>query len=252
MVWDLLSQWNQTDKSVAIETTPVLFAGGHQGQVMRLVVETFPGPGGLVTPNWWMLGLCSLKTGNQDRFLPAAVQRVIRLAAARAPGFRFRWHLDADGRDPWMLGLDGCSIEAPAAVATLAVLEQFEECQQQPAKKVKPILDPQSVVTGVVNEGSEANPLSWPITPVNQETLSPKLAAAVKYGLDLIGVPATQRDGLQPPRTVRVEEVPTVGDALSLLRGVNRAFDRYRQYWRSKFKDLHEEISQAVLEMFRD
>jgi hypothetical protein len=239
MVWDVLCQWNQTAPPVAVETTPVLFASGGQGQVMRLVVEALPGPPGLVTPNWWRLGLGAFKTGNSERCLLTAVQRVIRLAAAEA-GRRFRWHLEADQRDAWRVGLDGRSIEAAAAVATLAVLERLAEGD---ATTAQPILDAQAVVTAVVARKDTPEACDLPLELVSKETLPAKIDAAKESGLDVIAVPATQpRNGLVKPAGVRVEPVATIGEAFDLLRAVNRALDRYGDYVRGKFRYHEEEI----------
>jgi hypothetical protein len=247
LAWDVLSQWNQTANPVAVETTPVLFAGGGQGQVMRLVVEALPGPPGLVTPNWWCLGLCAFDTGNAGRLLLPAVQRLIRQAAATAPGLRFRWHLDADQRDAWKLGLHGRSVEAAAAVATLAVLERHKESQDQAAEPTRsePILDARAVVTALVGGGETSDLCDQPLEPVRRETLSAKLVAARAQGLDVVGVPVTQPlGGVVVPEGVRVELVATVGEAFDLVRAVNRAFDRYGEYVRSQFK-YHEEETPA-------
>jgi hypothetical protein len=242
-VWDALCPRNRTANPVAVETTPVLFAAGGQGLVLRLVVEALPGPPGLVTPDWWRLGLCAFDTRDPGRRLLPAVQRVIRLAAATAAGLRFRWHLDADQRDAWRVGLDGRSVEAAAAVATLAVLQQYAELRQQEdgSAKPEPVLDHQAVVTGVVGGGGPAVASDRPLEPVGKETLPAKLVAAGGHGLDVVGVPATQpMDGVTVPAGVRVEKLATVGEAFELLSAVSRALDRYGEYVRSQFK-YHEE-----------
>jgi hypothetical protein len=243
MVWDVLCQWNKTAGPTAAETTPVLFAGMNQGRVMRLTVEALPGPTGLVTPCWWRLGLCAFDTRNPARALLAAVQRVIRGAAGGAQR-RFRWYLDATTDDAWEFGLDGRSIEAPTAVATLAVLERCAELRQRPdgAGRSVPVLDRNAVVTGKVGNGG-ADPRDWRLEEVSQNTLAAKLAAAREHGLDVIGVPAGQRlDGFTLPP--EAHSVATVSEAFELLQAVHRAFARYGEYVRSQFH-YHEEETRA-------
>lgn len=234
MVWDVLSGWNKSVDPVAGETTPVLFAFGTQGQVMRLTVEALPGPPGLVTPDWWRLGLCAFETRDRNKAVLSSVGRVIHLAGVRSV-LRFRWHL-AGKLDAWKYPLEGRSIEAAAAVATLAVLEQYEDRKRPGATHPLAVLDPHAVVTGVV-ETKGPDPFAWALEPVTAETLPAKWQAANSVHLDVVCVPAKQpiADLARPEAARPLIPVPTVGDALEELRAVQRAFANYGKSVRDKF-----------------
>jgi len=120
MVWDAVLQINQADapKSLVTERTPILLDGGTDGKVILLAVELLPGPAGLVTPNWWQLGLTSFPSnGGADKYFFGAIQRAMSLAMPPHIGYRARWHLVSTTHDldVWNNGLSGRSCEAAAA-----------------------------------------------------------------------------------------------------------------------------------------
>ena len=235
MVWDILEQWYGSRTPVAVESTPVLFAFGGVGLVMRLVVEVLPGPGGLVTPDWWRLGLCTFPTAMAEQFLPHAIGKAVRLAAAAgAPGLRFRWRLEplGDPEDAWLLGLDGRSVEAAAAVAALAALAKYDEARDA-AATAPSVLDPRLAATGVVGDAA-TKPDRRPLEPVNPKTLKAKLDAAREKGLELVLIPDRQPlDGADPP-PIPVRRTKTVGEAFEVLTA-KRVLDRYRRRLRDAF-----------------
>jgi hypothetical protein len=238
MVWDVLSHWSTSTTPVVSETTPVLFAFGGQGQVMRLTVEALPGPRGLVTPDWWRLGLSAFDTKDEAQCLLSSLGRVIHLAG-RNSGLRFRWRLTGK-MDAWKYPLEGRSLEAAAAVATLAVLEQYEERKRSDATHLQPVLDPHAVVTGVVKTNGP-NPCEWVLEPVTDGTLPAKWKAAIESSLDVVCVPASQeiKDIARPENVRALVQVATVNAALEELRSVQRAFANYGKYIRAKF-EYHE------------
>ncbi len=253
MVWDILCQVNQianpsrTHRSVkplAVEKTNVLFGRGTGG-LMKLVLELLPGPAQLVTPNWWRLGMAAISTVvGAERYFLGAIQRAMTLAAPRDRAVRLRWHLEATDERLWEAALEGRSGEAAAASVALAAYELLDEMEEGQDKNglPEPILDENVAVSAAVGNNGPGGIANRPLLPVEKDTLPAKFSAAMKAGIDVVGLADGQpMDGVAIPDGLHVEFLPTVGEAFNRLRAVNRAFERYGDWVRSQFHYYEEE-----------
>jgi len=250
------------DQRILTEKTPVLFGcvGGSGGLALRLVVEALPGPPGLVTPNHFKLGLIPfpIPSGHPERHLPAAIQRIMRVAILQdAVSLRLRWHFEdvnpealktlfgeaakertADKSFP----LVGRSVEAAAVCAVMAIAERYHDWRKPPVdqhdktvRRVNPMLDEQVAVTGSVTYRRDLPLATWRIGPVSPGTLRNKFIAAKKATIDTVCL-AKQEVAADDSKIVStLQFVETVQDAYQVLDNYQDILDRYREHVRSQF-----------------
>jgi hypothetical protein len=196
-IYDALWHWQHSQPGApgavgtgnlrARESIPVLTTG----EVFRLVAEMLPGPAGLVTPDWWPMGLIQFPSPPRGRegetfcdFL-VATQRVMRAVALRLGlPHRIRWRLEYGGeRNPWQQPITGRSAEAAAAVVTRAACEAVAAPQET-------LLDPTATITACVQSmgqpGADFDFSTAVLEKVEDSSLPIKLAAAQKAGLTTV------------------------------------------------------------------
>jgi hypothetical protein len=195
----------------AREETAVLGAGGA-GRVMKLVVELLPGPPGLVTPDWWPMGLIQFpqrpvvgsdKTHQQFADFVASTQKLLSACVDAKQPYRLRWRLEPyRPHDPLDSGpFSGRSAEAAVVSAGLTVYERLGQPD-------RPVLNPNVCITAVV-DGDDEDVRKRPLTPVNEATISDKFRAAAEAGLhEVLVATGQQPDPLPEPVVLRRADDP--------------------------------------------
>jgi len=209
--------------------------------VLRLVVELLPGPKGLVTPDWWSMGLIrfpqsptTMSTGedaNRDMDFVESTQRLLVAIARSHPSHRVRWRLegyratDNPGGSP----ISGRSAEAAVVCAGLAAFERLKYPES-------PVLNPNVAVTAVV-DGEEKDVSKRSLTHVNEVTIPDKFRAAAEAGIREVLVARTQKPHSLPEPPVsdkghplRMHCVDTVDDAYLEIVTVNRYVRAYQEH----------------------
>jgi hypothetical protein len=239
---------------LAREAIPALFTrtGMDSGLVLHLVTEILAGPAGLVTPDWWPMGLVEFPpppseardAEDRKRFADflLATQRVMRAVAARMNlAHRLRWRLEyRQGDDnPWNRPITGRSAEAAAAVVARAVCEAVSSGQ-------KSVLEPDASITACVQDlddpKAEFDFHKAVLEKVDDNSLRFKLAAAQQAGLTTVFVATDQ--GPKPLEALAAqfqgrfpETRATLEEAYEDLLYDNRFVVAYRQHEVSKWKD---------------
>lgn len=203
----------------AREVTPILVVG-LGAQVLKFVVEMLPGPPGLVTPDWWPMGLISFPPPGAMAADPdaesqivdflASIQKVLATENAGKSG-RLRWRLEPwTGNERLPASLEGRSAEAAAACAARAVYERV-------AKPAKPILSVKYAITATVEPGGKLGIIKG---------LPHKCGAAGRADLTKVLVAKNQPDLPEIPG-LRVQPVATVAEAYSKLKKLNETLEPY-------------------------
>jgi hypothetical protein len=110
-----------------IERTPLLFASQTEGWVVNLCVERRPGPPGLITPDWWRLGLFPLGANNE---LLIAIHDGFRVALehyGEGKRIHLRWWLEKHAKTQSLLFdtiTEGGSVAVAAACVARVLLEE--------------------------------------------------------------------------------------------------------------------------------
>ncbi len=225
------------DGILAREETPIIVVGGV-GQVIRLVVELLPGPAGLVTPDWWPMGLMQFPqpdAGMPDDFrnrfadFVASTHRVLTAVAVGKAG-RLRWRLEPRNQcesSRWLpVSLEGRSAEAAVASVGLAVYERA-------AYPADPVLNPSVSVTARV-EGEQPNVSLRRLDSV--WSLQEKCRAAGAAGLSEVVV-ASDPGRVILPDGLRLTAVDTVNAAYFELQMNNVFIRNYQQLLCTEYDD---------------
>ena len=235
---------------LARETIPVLTTGS----VLNLVVEILPGPRGLVTPDWWPMGLilfptpqvgdgqCSEEQRRYADFLEATQRVITTVVGKLGLNQRVRWRLEARADQPnsWDHSVVGRSAEAAAAIVARAVCEAVYTGQS-------PILDPNAAITACL-QGMDSDRSSWEFENAALETvedgsMATKLKMARMVHLSSVFV----CEGQGPQAIVHsfpelhLGPCKTLGEAYEKLRYEQRFIKAYRQHivseWNSKWEE---------------
>jgi hypothetical protein len=271
VVYDLLWHWQNTDPSKpapaapdvrASESTPFLAVTSGSGRVYRLVVELLDGPPGLVTPDWWPMGLLpfpQLPAGAKTRderdrdadFAEAANRLLTATVKFLGDGkrLRLRWRVEPFRRDHSPGGNPICGRSGEAAVACVgaAVFEAL-------AYPGEPILNPSAAITAMV-DGDDPDVGKRTLSPVHAPTIPDKFQAAAEVGLVEVLVADGQKPDQLPTypvlrpagdasavpvgsRELTSARVGSVADALLELCTTNKCIRAYQKHVRDEFDKL--------------
>ncbi|MBX3397693.1 MAG: hypothetical protein KF873_03045 [Gemmataceae bacterium] len=206
------------------EVMPVLLDDGGKGNVVKFVLEELPGPDGLVTPDWWSMGMIHFPgkrddgKRSRDSFV-ASTQSLLR-KLLRERKNRFRWRLEPL-RKPLPVCAFGRSGEAAVTCAALAL------CAEHRVPNAA-ILNPRSGITATV-EASHLPPSKWALGTVEPTSITNKLNGAKAAGLSKV---LLHKDQLpqELPDLVRVQRVATLGDAYFRLKRLNEMLEPYLEH----------------------
>ena len=242
IVFDMLGHIQEKSRQpepLACAEVPVLLDDGGNGQLAKFVVELLPGPDGLVTPDWWAMGLMHFPSTristsgistSLDNFAEST-QRLLRAIWKDKPN-RLRWRLE-----PWKGGLTptivfGRSGEGAVAVAGRSVLlsQSAVESEREDAG-----LNSQIGITATVTE-SDQPMKDWRLGPVANTSIPNKFHAAAAGGLTEVQV-ATGQGPTPRPTTVRSHEVATLGGAYFEMQLSNEYIRAIQTKARTEYDD---------------
>ena len=226
---------------LARESIPLLTTG----PVLHLVVEVLPGPAGLVTPDWWPMGLVHFpptpeaKTQGLKKdalfadFLTATQQVMSVVTRRMGLQHRIRWRLEhRHGKlNPWREPVVGRSAEAAAAIVARAVCEAIDSADT-------PVLDPAAAITACVRgmdvDGAHFGFQTTELECVDGATLKFKLGGAQKACLRSVLLASDQgpqwRALAQKFTGLHVEACDNLEYAYQQLRYDNPLVAAFRQH----------------------
>ena len=206
MVYDVLSRFVTVPPALqpVAEETAFLIVSNGAGAVRKLVVEWLPGPLGLVTPDWWPMGLIRFPQTDdkastadelcRDTGFVESTQRVLSGVATRLTTGRLRWRVEAyrPTENPGVTPISGRSAEAAVVCAGLAVCERLTSPELA-------VLNPNVCITAVV-EGDDADVTKRTLGTVNSETVADKFRAAAEAGIpEVLAAKVQKPDPLPKP-----------------------------------------------------
>jgi hypothetical protein len=221
---------------VVTERTPILLANDNIGKVFILASERSFGPPGLVSPDWWKLGLLPL--GEDNNFLTAiheGFQAVLHRDKERR--IRLRWWLEMHPATTtgWFddLGDDNSSVQVAAACLAMALL-----CDEP--TDLHPFLDDTVAVSARLGGlAGSAGMMHWPtnqlierVASVQQKTDAARRARLSGVVFASANKPSNEanranNDGGVPGPVVQY--VDTLADAYDSLLITSRAVADYKQ-----------------------
>lgn len=221
----------------AREETPFLVVSAGSKYVLRVVAELLPGPPGLITPDWWPMGLIAFSQpqadaseSDRDRYanIVASTQGLLTAVAEKSRDVRLRWRLEERrvGEKPWSLPIAGRSGEAAVACLGHAVYERHLHGGEA-------ILNPSVVITATV-QNDHQDIRRRGLGTVNAETISGKFQAAAEAGLREVLVAAGQLPDPLPPHPSSTR-VATLADAIMEISATNQYVRAYRGWVRGQF-----------------
>ncbi len=222
----------------------VVSAGTGPNYALRLVAELLPGPPGLVTPDWWPMGLIVFSqpvphasAADKDRFADfvASTQGLLREVADRQKPYRLRWRLEERRAEdtPWVAPITGRSGEAAVVCLGHAVYERLTH-------RSHPVLNPSVAITATVpNDHPDVRRRR--LGTVNEGTIPGKFQAVESAGLREVLVAAGQRPDPLPTHP-SFTRVATVADAIMEISATNQYIRAYRGWVRAQFDDEWVEV----------
>jgi hypothetical protein len=236
IVFDFLREFHDPPK-VKSETTPVLAVGeivglNDHGGVLHLVAESLPGPHGLITPDFWSMGLVAFPVV-ENATLVSITHRAFRCALSAERQVQLRWRLQPKwGEFP--RAVKGHSAEAAAACCVRGLMHHSPEAPG-------PLLDPSVAITASVADDGETFDERL-LQKVAEKTLDAKFQSAIHAGLTAVlvcegQVPkekhihhnADKVDGRAQPGSVLIQPVRTLGDAYDGLLVTSAGIRKYKE-----------------------
>jgi hypothetical protein len=235
--YDFLHRRWEASQPPRRETTPVLAVRGDViilndiNAVLNLVVEALPGPRGLVTPDFWALGLMGFP-GTPDSNFVSVMHSAFRAVLSDKHHVRLRWRLEKR-RGDFPRVIQGRSATASAACCALGLAEQMQGA-------AGPLLDRDVAITACLEPTNQQG--DHALGAVNEETINAKFQAALEAKLAGVVVSHQQRnlppngvyqnrqtlDGKPMGGEMLVHSVGTLEDAFDALLAVPTGIKAYK------------------------